>query len=53
MTVDTFITDPVSPFPLTGGAATIFVGATLHTGISQLAGTYHTATDWVLTVNYQ
>lgn len=57
MIVDTFITDPVPDavlgIILTGGFVTLFVGATLHTGISQLAGDYHTATDFIVTVNYQ
>jgi hypothetical protein len=54
MLVDTFVTDPPTGFVLdAGGAQTILVGATLHTGVSQLAGTYHTASNWALTINYQ
>ncbi len=52
MNVNTFVTDPVSPFALTGGSATILIGATLNTGISQLEGDYHTTDDFVVNINY-
>jgi len=54
MVVSDFVTDPVSGFTVpVGGTETILVGATLNTGISQLPGDYHTASDFVVTINYQ
>jgi len=54
MNVTTFISDPVTGFLIpAGGLETIFVGATLNTNASQLPGTYHTLTDFVVMINYQ
>ena len=48
--VDTVTSSPTPTGTLTGGSETLTVGATLHVGISQVAGTY-TAT-FIVTVAY-
>jgi hypothetical protein len=52
MTVDTWISTPTPTGVLAAGTATILVGATLHAGISQAAGTYVSAIPFSVTVNY-
>ncbi len=58
LTVDTFVSNPAdgtTGITLTGGTATINVGATLHVIAGITAGTYNTATsgdNFTVTVNY-
>ena len=52
MTVGTFISDPTPTGTLSGGTATVNVGATLNVGASQAAGTYVSGTPFTVTVNY-
>ncbi len=40
MTLDTFVTNPVSPATASGGADPLLVGGTLHVGASQPTGAY-------------
>ncbi|MFZ4522394.1 MAG: DUF4402 domain-containing protein [Bacteroidales bacterium] len=54
MNVTTFVCTPASGFVIpAGGLETILVGATLNTGADQEPGTYHTLTDFDVTINYQ
>lgn len=54
MDVTLFNCSPASGFLIPpGGMETILVGATLNTNADQLPGTYHTLTDFEVTVNYQ
>jgi hypothetical protein len=52
MTVNTFTSTPASGTLSSGGAQTVFVGATLNVGGSQVAGTYLSPTPFTVTVNY-
>ena len=52
MVVNSFTSTPSSSGTLSGGAATVLVGATLNLEASQAAGTYTNASDLVVTVNY-
>lgn len=52
MTVDTWSSNPTPTGTLTGGTETLTVGATLHVGASQAAGTYTSPTPFDVTVNY-
>jgi len=53
MTVDAWTSTPTSTGTLNGsGSQTLTVGATLHVGGSQVAGTYTSATPFTVTVNY-
>lgn len=52
MTVGTFTSNPATTGTLTGGTATVNVGATLNVGASQAAGTYTSGTPFTVTVNY-
>jgi hypothetical protein len=53
MTVDTFTSTPSGTSTIPGaGTETLTVGATLHVGISQVAGLYTSATPFTVTVNY-
>lgn len=52
MTVGTFTSDPATTGTLSGGTATLNVGATLTVGASQAAGTYTSGTPFTVTVNY-
>ena len=54
MEVTDFNCTPATGFVIpVGGSETLFVGATLNTNADQLPGTYHTLTDFEVTVNYQ
>jgi hypothetical protein len=54
MNVTDFVCSPASGFQIPlDGTETIFVGATLNTNADQLPGTYHTLTDFDVTINYQ
>lgn len=54
MDVTNFISNPVSGFLIPGGGSlTLEVGATLNTAANQAVGTYHTQSDFVVTINYQ
>ena len=52
MTVDNWTSDPTPTGTLTGGTATLNVGATLNVSAGQPAGTYTNASDLSVTVNY-
>lgn len=53
MTVDTWVSNPSGTGTFDGvGAATVLVGATLHVGGSQTAGTYTQVAPFQVTVNY-
>ena len=52
MTIDTWTSTPSGTGALTAGAQTLTVGATLHVGGSQAAGTYTSAVPFDVTVNY-
>lgn len=52
MTVDTWTSTPVATGTLTGGTDNLRVGATLHVGASQAAGSYTSAAPFTVTVNY-
>jgi hypothetical protein len=52
MTVDTFVSDPLTIGALTSGAQTVNVGATLNVAGGQAAGVYTNTTDLTVTVNY-
>lgn len=53
MTCDTWTSTPTPTGTLSGaGAQTLTVGATLHVGASQPAGTYISGTPFEVTVNY-
>lgn len=52
MTVGTFTSDPATSGTLTGGAATLNVGATLNVPAGQAPGTYTSETPFTVTVNY-
>jgi len=52
MTVDTWTSTPTPTGVLAAGTGTLLVGATLHAGISQAAGTYVSGTAFSVTVNY-
>lgn len=54
MDVTNFVCLPTTGFLIPGGGSqAILVGATLNTHASQLPGTYHTLSDFTVTVNYQ
>jgi hypothetical protein len=50
MTVDTFTTNPATYTTNSSGALTLDVGATLHVGANQTAGSY--AGTYTMTVSY-
>lgn len=52
MSVGTFVSDPAGTGTLSGGAATVNVGATLSVAAGQVAGTYSNATGLPVTVAY-
>ncbi len=52
MSLDTFVSTPSATGTLSSGAADVSVGATLHVGASQAAGTYSNAAGLSVTVNY-
>ena len=53
MTVDTWTSNPTPTGTLSsGGTQSLTVGATLHVGASQAAGTYVSGTPFTVTVNY-
>jgi len=52
MTVDTWTSTPNASGTLAGGTDNLTVGATLHVGASQAAGTYTSADPFSVTVNY-
>jgi hypothetical protein len=53
MTVDTWTSNPTPTGTLNGsGSQTLNVGATLHVGANQAAGTYVSGTPFTVTVNY-
>lgn len=52
MTVDDFTSTPSITGILTGGTQTVYVGATLNVGASQVAGVYANTTGFDVTVNY-
>ena len=52
MTVDTWTSTPTPTGTLTAGTSTLTIGATLHVGASQAAGTYVSAIPFIVTVNY-
>lgn len=52
MTVNTIVSDPTPQGTLTGGTATVLVGATLVVPAAQAAGSYTNTTDLDVTVNY-
>lgn len=52
MTVGTFTSTPTPTGLLTGGSATLNVGATLSVGASQVAGVYSSDTPFDIIVNY-
>ncbi|MFV8342641.1 DUF4402 domain-containing protein [Flavobacterium sp. XS2P39] len=52
MVVNAFTSTPSGISTLLGGTATVLVGATLHVGASQAAGSYTNAAGFEVTVNY-
>jgi len=52
LTVSTFLSTPTPTGTLTGGTATLNVGATLNVPANQAAGVYTTDTPFTVTVNY-
>lgn len=52
MTVDTWTSTPSGSGTLTGGSQVLTVGATLHVGGGQTAGTYNSTADFTVWVNY-
>ena len=52
MTVNAFTSNPSLPGTLSGGTATLKVGATLNVSANQAAGAYVSATPFSITVNY-
>ena len=52
MNINTFTSNPSGTGTLTGGTATLNVGATLNVAACQVSGTYNNATVFDITVNY-
>jgi hypothetical protein len=52
MTVDTWTSTPTPTGTLTGGTETLYIGATLNVGASQVAGAYLSDTPFQVTVVY-
>ena len=52
MTVDNWTSTPTPTGTLSSGTQDLYVGGTLHVAASQPAGTYLSATPFIVTVNY-
>jgi hypothetical protein len=53
MTVDAFTSTPTPTGQIqAGGTQTLYVGATVNVNANQMAGEYHSANDFSVTVNY-